>query len=41
MILNLFDVQERSYNKNYMYAENKKSFFMEFPTAKTFDHRKL
>lgn len=34
-------LQERAYNKNYMYAENTKSWFLKFPTDKTFDHRKL
>jgi len=33
--------QERSYNKNYIYAENVPSPFLRFPTAKTFDHRRL
>ncbi|KAL6760757.1 hypothetical protein V8C86DRAFT_2547926 [Haematococcus lacustris] len=33
--------QERSYNKQYIYAENTPSRFLQFPTAKTFDHRKL
>eukprot|EP00798_Chlamydomonas_sp_ICE-L_P002201 gene2201-33759_t len=33
---------ERSYNKNYCYAENNTtSNFMKFPTKATFDHRKL
>ena len=33
---------ERAYNKNYCYAENHTgSFFLQFPTKKTFDHRKL
>lgn len=33
--------EQRSYNKNYMYAENSYSWFLRFPNKKTFDHRKL
>jgi hypothetical protein len=29
-----------AYNKNYIYAENTPSRFLQFPTRATFDHRR-